>query len=76
MVRCSHWRITVALLVPLAGSAVKATAQNRQSEFRPEADGYVNLNSTTRLFLVALFTEVLETGHRQGDFGVHFRLRA
>ena len=68
----THRRIILTLLVLLASSTVKAIAQNGQSEFRPEADGYVNLNSTTRLFLVALFTDVLETGHWQGNFGVHF----
>lgn len=34
-------------------------------------DGYVNLKPTVRLFLLAKFTDVLETGDWQGEFGVH-----
>jgi hypothetical protein len=35
-------------------------------------DGYVNLSPAVRLLLLTLFTDKLETGHWQGDFGVHF----
>ena len=68
----THRRIILALLALLAGSPVKATAQSTQSEFRPQVDGYVNLSPAVRLFLQALFTDALETGHLRGHFGVHF----
>ena len=64
-------RIILALLVLLA-DLTQAIAQNTQSEIRPEVDGYVNLSPAVRLFLLALFTDALETGHWQGHFGVHF----
>jgi hypothetical protein len=64
-------RIILALLVLLADLS-QAIAQNTQSEIRPEVDGYVNLSPAVRLFLLALFTDALETGHWQGHFGVHF----
>ena len=68
----THRRIILALLVLLTGSRVKAIAQSTPSELRPEVDGYVNLSPAVRLFLLALFTDVLETGQWQGHFGVHF----
>jgi hypothetical protein len=71
----THQRIILALLAPLAGLPVKAIAESTQSELRPQVDGYVNLSPAVRLFLQALFTDALETGHFRGHFGVHFASR-
>jgi hypothetical protein len=62
--------ITIALLVLLPGSPANAIAQNTQSEFWPEVDGYINLNARTRMFLLAHFMDGGGSNCR-GDFGVH-----
>ena len=63
-------RITfgLLLLLPLASRAV---AQNTRDEFWPEIDGYVNLNSATRLYFLANFNSDKETRQWQADLGAH-----
>jgi len=55
----------------LASGAATGAAQNTESEFWPELDAYVNLNSTTRLFFLASFNGDKETRSWEGTFGVH-----
>lgn len=55
----------------LSGLSPAAAAPNTQSEFWPEVDAYINLNSTTRIFLLSSFRNHQAGDAWNGDFGAH-----
>jgi hypothetical protein len=56
----------------LCGLAFQTVAQNTSEEVRPELKGYIQLNTVTRLFLLAGFNSEQDPHSWKGDFGVHF----
>jgi hypothetical protein len=56
----------------LAGFAFQAMAQNTGEEVRPELKGYIQLNTVTRLFILAGFNNEQGTHSWRGNFGLHF----
>jgi hypothetical protein len=56
----------------LAGFAFQAMAQNTGEEVRPELKGYIQLNTVTRLFILAAFNNEQDTHSWRGNFGLHF----
>jgi len=58
-------------VILLSGFSVAAATPNTQSEFWPEVDTYISLNSATRLFLLSSFRNNQEGDAWHGDFGAH-----
>jgi hypothetical protein len=59
----------VVILLPLL--ALGASPSDTKEEFWPEVDSYINLNSTTRLFLLSSFRSNQAGGAWHEDFGAH-----
>jgi hypothetical protein len=58
-------------LVAAAGLPAPVRADERQREFVPEANAFVNLSDRTRLFLLADVTNNLTANTTEGEYGVH-----
>lgn len=59
------------LAILVAGSSATAASPDTQGEFWPEVDAYINLNSTTRIFLLSSFRNNQPRDAWHGDFGAH-----
>jgi hypothetical protein len=59
------------LVILLSGLAALAATPNTEGEFWPEVDAYINLNSTTRLFLLSSLRDNQPGDAWHGDFGAH-----
>lgn len=66
--RCCAVALAAGLALAAAGPA---GAGDSSAEFLPELNGFVKLDKTTRLFLLASLTQGLTEGRTDGQLGVH-----
>ena len=67
----SGFLLRVLTLAAFATLVAQARAEERQREFVPEANAYVNLSDRARLFLLGDVTRNLTAGTTEGEVGAH-----
>lgn len=63
-----------AALIVIAALALPALGQQAENQVWPEGDFFVNLNQSSRLFVMVTGTRIEEQGNTDGTFGIHYDL--